>query len=124
MSTERPVARELFNDEDTTEYLPQSFPTHLQIYTGNYRQKCKYIYTIMAIYIRCRNPTLQQLLDAYYWEDYGYERPTCTDDVEKTIFNLFDEYGLYEGIPWFGYTHETNLRILTALIPSVSNTQN
>lgn len=119
MSTDRPVARELFNDEDTTECISQSFPTHLQVNTGNYSRKCKEIYMLMAVHMRYINPPLQQLLDAYYWEDYGYERPTCTDDVEKTLFNLFDEYGLYEGIPWFGYTHETNRRILTALIPSV-----
>lgn len=111
------------DDEDDGEWVEQPedliepFPENLEIKNGNYSKECKIIYEKLweeaAYEGTATDERLHTVLYQLKWEENeeeGIFRPECTDDVEKTIFRLFDDLAFASS--WHGHTHETYLQSL------------
>ena len=101
------------------ENLFEPFPENLEINNGNYSKECRFIFEKLWEQAAYEGHAIGERLHTVFSELnnlYGLDcdeteevifRPDCTDDVEKTIYRLFDELGEKEEIPWHGHTHET-----------------
>ena len=120
---------EEYNSDEDEDYCPDDesdnsdeddeidpFPEELEIRNAKYTHLCKSVYFRLESYAmesydtENDGATLAQVLYYYNWNDINEDqipRPTCTDDVEKILFKVFDTYSEHSGCPWYGTTHNT-----------------